>query len=96
MRALLPLLLISVFLFGCTTPGKQQAMREAKQELEEEKAKDDPCYAYKGTPDYDRCQAEQYRIRQREAAKQQQRELLEESRDSINDTLNRNSRALEF
>lgn len=81
-------------LAACTTPGKQQAMQEARQTLEEEKAKDDPCYEYKGTPDYERCQQQQYREAQREALKQQQRELLEQSRDSINDTLNRNTRDL--
>lgn len=88
------LLALVIGLLSCTTPQKQQAMQEARQSLEEEKAKDDPCYEYKGTPDYQPCQQQQYHEAQREALKQQQRELLEQSRDSINDTLNRNTRDL--
>lgn len=91
-HALTLLLLFS--LFACTTPNKQQAMQDAKRTLEEEKAKDDPCYEHKGTPDYDRCQTREYRRSQQEALKKQQQELLKESRDSMNDTLNKNTKDL--
>lgn len=79
---------------ACTTPSKQQSMQDAKRTLDEEKAKDDPCYEYRLSPEYDRCRAEQYRIEQRRAAQQKQRELLKESRESIDAPLKRGTRDL--